>query len=88
MKNWPTPKLCIDCRWSKPEHGFAWNNECWHPAVIMRDSYALANNREGQPRGSSCSNQRQKLFGRCGRKGRLFERRLKSAESSQTSTNK
>lgn len=73
MKKWPEPKLCLNCKWSKPERNSSWSNDCWHPIVIMSDNYALANNMEGQPRGSSCSEERSKRFSKCGMVGRLYE---------------
>lgn len=73
----PFPALCLDCKWSKPEPRFEWNNRCFHPKVIARDPWALSNNYEGQPVGVSCRDERQKrsLFAPCGMSGRLWERK-------------
>ena len=74
-KPWPAPKLCVQCSHSKHKHPGSWNGSCWHPLVIMKDDWALANNHEGQPIGSSCSTERGKRFGVCGRKGKLWEKK-------------
>lgn len=54
------PKLCMDCKHSKPETRSQWKNRCFHPAVVCSDSWALADNDEGQPYGVSCRDERQK----------------------------
>ena len=72
-KQWPVPKLCCQCRHSKQKLHHDWNGECWHPVVIMSDAWSLANNKNGQPIGSDCHNERKKRFGKCGRKGKLWE---------------
>lgn len=71
----PFPALCLGCKHSKPEKGADWNNRCFHPKVIASDSWALANNNEGQPCGVNCRDQRGKrsLFAPCGMKGKLWE---------------
>lgn len=75
MSDKPFPARCSACRWSKPEDRSSWNNECWHPEVVSRDAWALANNREGQPRGSNCADERRRTspFAPCGQKGKLWE---------------
>lgn len=71
------PKLCLDCKYSKPEERSTWSNRCFHPKVIAADSWALANNNEGKPYGVTCRDERQRRswFAPCGMKGRLFERK-------------
>lgn len=74
MSNKPFPALCLECKWSVPEN--SWYNLCKHPAVVSKDSWALANNREGMPRYSSCEKERaKKWFAPCGIKGKLWEAR-------------
>lgn len=74
MNEKPFPALCMHCKHAKPERRSDWNNRCFHPKVIASDSWALANNDEGQPYGSSCREQRGKtLFAPCGAKGKLWE---------------
>lgn len=74
--NKPFPALCLDCKWSIMESKYSWNNLCMHPEVVSRDSWALANNREGMPRYSSCERERAKQgwFAPCGMKGKLWEK--------------
>ena len=69
------PRLCLNCKYSQPETTSSWNNRCFHPKVVMADSWALANNREGMPYGVSCNDERRKRswFAPCGMRGRLFE---------------
>ena len=71
----PFPALCLDCKWSIPESKNSWNNLCRHPEVVSRDSWALANNREGMPRYSYCERERARRswFAPCGMKGKLWE---------------
>jgi len=70
----PFPALCIECKWHKPTPHSAWTGECWHPLVISKDAWALANNNEGMPRGSSCFDERKKgWFASCGQTGKLWE---------------
>lgn len=72
------PKLCRNCKHSKPEKTSSWNNRCFHPKVVAADSWALANSYEGEPCGVTCRDERQKIswFAPCGAKGKLFERRI------------
>lgn len=69
------PKLCMNCKWSKPDGNSSWSNRCFHPKVVMHDSFALGNNREGDPYGVSCSSERDKRswFAQCGMRGLLYE---------------
>ncbi len=71
------PKLCMDCKYSKPEERSTWNNRCFHPKVVCADSWALSNNNEGKPYGVCCRDERQKRswFAPCGMRGKLFERK-------------
>jgi hypothetical protein len=71
------PKLCMDCKHSKPEERSTWNNRCFHPKVVADDSWALANNNEGKPYGVTCRDERRRRswFAPCGMKGKLFERK-------------
>lgn len=71
----PFPALCMECKHSIPEHGSPWNNRCFNQKVVASDSWALANNNEGRPYGSSCRDERQKRswFAPCGAKGKLWE---------------
>ena len=71
----PYPALCLDCKHARPEERSNWNNRCFHPRVVASDSWALANNNEGQPWGSSCREERQKIrwFAPCGATGKLWE---------------
>jgi hypothetical protein len=75
MMKKPYPALCMDCKHSKPEKNYSWNNRCLHPKVVASDSWALANNNEGMPYGSNCREERQKIsfFAPCGAKGKLWE---------------
>jgi hypothetical protein len=73
-KNKPFPALCKDCRWSKPEKRSEWNNRCFHPKVVSKDSWALANNNEGEPYGVACREERQRrYFSPCSMRGKLWE---------------
>ena len=71
----PYPALCLDCKHARPEERSNWNNRCFHPRVVASDSWVLANNNEGQPWGSSCREERQKIrwFAPCGATGKLWE---------------
>lgn len=70
------PKLCMDCKWSETEEPKSWTQKCFNPKVVMRDAWALTNNRNGQPYGSGCSEERAKrFFAPCGQKGKLWELR-------------
>ena len=69
------PKLCIDCKWSEEDKGSVWRARCFNPKVVSKDSWALANNNDGQPAGSECREERAKRFAPCGQKGRLWEKR-------------
>jgi hypothetical protein len=75
MKNKPFPALCLDCKHSKPERMSAFVNNCFHPVVIASDSWALANNDQGQPYGSNCREERKRRswFAPCGAKAKLWE---------------
>ena len=76
MKDKPFPALCMDCKHAKPERGSNWNNRCFNPKVVASDSWALANNDQGAPYGSSCQAERKKIwFAKCGAKGKLWERK-------------
>jgi hypothetical protein len=79
----PFPALCKDCKWSKPERRPTdHNNRCFHPKVVCKDSWALANNNfEGDPTGVYCRDERRKysLFAACGMKGKLWEPRANDA---------
>ena len=70
------PKLCQDCRWSRPERELSWNNRCLHPSAVARDAWALATNAP-QPAGAGvdCHTERGKrsLFAACGMRGKLWE---------------
>lgn len=71
----PFPALCRDCRHSRPEPSSNWNNRCFHPKVVSRDSWALASNHEGESCGTSCRDERGKRspFAACGMRGKLWE---------------
>lgn len=70
------PKLCMDCKWSEEDKSSSWNHRCFNPKVVMKDYWALANNREGQPYGTECTDERRKIFfAACGQKGKLWEKR-------------
>ena len=71
----PFPALCRDCKHSQPERRNYWNNRCFHPKVVASDPWALANNNEGDPCGTSCLDERHKRspFAPCGMKGKLWE---------------
>jgi hypothetical protein len=73
--NKPFPALCLDCRHARPEEKASWNNRCFHPKVVGSDSWALSNNHEGKPYGSSCRDERHKRspFAPCGMRGKLWE---------------
>lgn len=77
MMKKPFPALCLDCAHAKPERRSEWNNRCLHPKVVAADSWALANNYEGQPYGVSCREERGKRspFAPCGMRGKLWEPR-------------
>ena len=71
----PYPALCMYCKHAKPERDSSWNNRCFHPKVVASDSWALANNNQGEPYGLGCREERQKIswFAPCGAKGKLWE---------------
>jgi hypothetical protein len=66
----------MDCVWSEVDSLGNWSQKCFNPKVVMKDHWALAHNRGGQPYGSDCSEERSKLlFAPCGQKGKLWEKR-------------
>jgi hypothetical protein len=74
MSDKPFPALCKDCKHATPERNREWSNLCFHPKVVANDSWALANNREGQPCGVTCSEERKRRwFAPCGIRGKLWE---------------
>ncbi len=69
------PKLCMDCKWSEIDKCSPWNSRCFNLKVVMKDYWALAHNREGQPYGTDCGDERRKRIAQCGQKGKLWEPR-------------
>lgn len=64
-------KFCVNCIWSAPEEGSAWNLRCTNPKVNANDSYALS---ASEIRGSSCREERSKgIFAACGKSGKQYE---------------
>ena len=73
MKKMPELKLCMNCKWSKPDVPSSWSNQCFNPFVIMSNCWALDNNNEGMPRGVDCSGERRGgFFAKCGQKGKQY----------------
>ena len=74
-ENKPFPALCLACKYARKEIRSEWNNRCFHPKVVSRDAWALANNHEGEPYGVSCTDERKKRspFAPCGMRGKLWE---------------
>jgi hypothetical protein len=71
----PFPALCMHCRHSKPEESRSSFHRCFHPVVVSKDAWALSANKEGQPSGTSCYDERRKrsIFAPCGMRGKLWE---------------
>jgi len=71
----PFPALCMGCKHSRPEDERGWSNHCFHPKVVAKDSWALANTCARGPTGVSCQEERRKRnwFAPCGQRGKLWE---------------
>ena len=65
-------KLCVECKWSKPEKGFEHNLRCLNPNVNRKDAWALSGTNY---QGSSAYSERNKIgiFSQCGMSGKLWE---------------
>lgn len=67
------PKLCKDCKDSKPEVGFEWNLRCHNPVVNAKDSWALSSVNSN---GSNCRDIRKKWWpSACGMRGALWKQK-------------
>lgn len=76
----PFPKLCVECKHSKPDLGNSNELRCMHPWVNALDPWALS---RAQIRGSETAHERSKrgIFGgMCGMRGRLWEPREQSTD--------
>ncbi len=75
MSEKPYPALCLDCKHARPEKDYDWNHRCFNQKVVASDAWALSNNKEGEPTGASCYEERKKIsiFAPCGAKGKLWE---------------
>ena len=75
MTTKPFPLLCKDCKHSIPEKNSEWMNGCTNSKVVSKNSWALANNFEGQPNYVHCREEREKKWftAPCGIHGKLWE---------------
>jgi len=66
------PKLCKDCKHSKPDDDSKWRLRCHNPIVNGKDPWALASASSGG--GSDCVTERERMWpAKCGMRGAQWQ---------------